>query len=668
MSPRIVFGVMSATQSAAIVDQLCGLLAPHRVVVHHDFAKRADFVLSASNARIIADPRPTGWGTWGFSDAILHTVEHALAHYEFDYFQLLSPTCLPLRPLAEFEHFVASDRAQAHADCTPVDASDDVLMTFGYRTFAPGASLRMRVLRKLRGWYFGEAPELVQTASLSMLRRSGGETSAPLSPGGRLALAATRLAAGAGARYGPFGDGLRPMIGGVFFGARRHVCQRLVRARGDTRLMAYVRELQIVDETLFPTLLWNLARPVGPANHAINAFTGEGSPRWIDASDLDRLHASGRFFARKFVDDPRDPTRLRTIERVAAQPGRPRGAAATGTTPATPATPATARRAPSRPRPRLMFALMSSQQPAETVQQLVDALRPHPVLVHHDFTKRPDFRLTGPHVSVLPDPCVTGWGTAGFVDGIFHVVDRAVREHAFDYLQLLSPTCLPIRPIDELADHVAGDAADIHADLMPVEHDDDVLMTFAYRTFVSGGSLRFRLLRRARKAYFGPEARLVQTRSLSILQPPQRARGSVGRRAALALTRHIAAGSFAQHPYGAASRPMIGSVWFGARRAVCEHLLRMREDVRANRYFGSLQVVDETVVATMLAATGFPVGPSNHSISPFDEHGHPTWIDAGSLQGHFDSGRFFARKFPEDPASPVRARAIARARVEPIPA
>ncbi len=647
---------MSATQSPEVVDQLAGLLAPHRVVVHHDFEKRADFALSAPNAEIIANPRTTGWGTWGFSDAILHTVEYALARHEFDYFQLLSPTCLPIRPIEEFERFVATDRSEAHADCTPVDSTDDVLMTFGYRTFAPGGSLRLRALRKLRGWYFGDDAEFVQKGGLSMLRRAAGPSQAPLTTRGRAALAVTRFAAVGGPWRGPFGNDLRPMIGGVFFGARRQVCERLVRARSNARLMSYVRDLQIVDETLFPTLLWDIARPVGPANHAINDFTREGSPRWIEASDLDRLYATNRFFARKFVDDPEAPTRRRTIERVTRPSAGPRGSA----------TAAVAGRAASGP--RVLFALMSSQQPAETVQQLVDTLRPHPVLIHHDFTKRPDFRIVGSHVSVMPDPRVTGWGSAGFVEGIFHVIDRAVRTQSFDYLQLLSPTCLPIRPIDEFVRHVADDPADIHADVMPVDLDDDVLMTFAYRTFAPGGSLRFRLLRRARTAYFGPDARLVQTRSLSILAPPAQSRGSVVRRASLALTRRIAATSFARHPYGAASRPMIGSVWFGARRAVCEHLLRMREDARANRYFDSLHIVDETVVATMLAATGFRIAASNHSISPFDEQGHPCWIDAEDLQRHFDSRRFFARKFPEDPASSVRARAIACTRVEPISA
>jgi integrase len=42
-----------------------------------------------------------------------HTLRHALAEGGFDYFQVLSPTCLPIRPLAEFEAHVAQSPAQA---------------------------------------------------------------------------------------------------------------------------------------------------------------------------------------------------------------------------------------------------------------------------------------------------------------------------------------------------------------------------------------------------------------------------------------------------------------------------------------------------------------------------------------------------------------------------
>jgi len=655
MGMKIVFAVMSATQSAAAVDQLARLLAPHRVIVHHDFEKLADFALTAPNAELVKDPRVTGWGTWGFSDAILHTIRYALDHHDFDYFQLLSPTCLPIRPIAEFERFLAEDGADAHIDRLEVDGDDDTLMTFGYRTYMPAGSLRFRVLRRVRSWYFGEDADFVQTQSLSMLRLRGEAMRRTPSLKGRLGLMLTRFAAAGGLGGHPFvRSGWRPMIGGVFFGARRPVCEHLVRIERDEPRIRFFRNLQIVDETLFPTLIANSGFAVGQSNHAINEFTREGSPRWIEIEDLERLYATRRWFARKFIDQVDAPQRRLAIERVrgrsadrvpgpAAEPRRPTG-----------------RRGPQR----LVFGLMSSQQPAHTVAQLVDALSPHPVVVHHDFDKRRDFALACPNAQLVPDPKLTGWGTAGFVEAIFHTLRFALREHDFDYFQLLSPTCLPIRPLEAYEAHVADDPADIHCDLMPVDEDDDVLMSFAYRAFVPGQTLRFRMLRRARSWYFGSDSDLIQTRSLSVLRyrdvPVAGGRG-LARRAGLALTRMAADGRFGAHPYGPRLRPTIGSIWFGARRTVCEYLVRQSHDERTLGFFNRLHLVDETLFPTLLASSGFRIGASNHTISAFNENGNPRWIDDAELDRMFTTGRFFARKFPDDPESPVRRRALARA-------
>ncbi|HYF59424.1 MAG TPA: hypothetical protein VEA81_10755 [Burkholderiaceae bacterium] len=313
---RIVFGIMSATQSPAVVDQLAGLLHPHPVVVHHDHAKRPGFALTARNAWIVPDPRPTGWGTWGFAEAIVHTLRRALDAHPFDYFQLLSPTCLPIQPIERFEAFVRADDADAHADLMPVDRDDDTLMTFGYRTYTPADSLRFRVLRRARRWYFDEDAELVQTHSLSMLRRTDGAEPERLPLGARAGLALTRMAARGRLGAHPFEGARSAMVGGVFFGARRSVCEHLVeRVERDERL-TFFRGLKIVDETLFPTLLAQSGARLGPSNHAISPFTRDGSPRWIEEGDVERLVATGRFFARKFHDDPRHSTRMDVIERL----------------------------------------------------------------------------------------------------------------------------------------------------------------------------------------------------------------------------------------------------------------------------------------------------------------------------------------------------------------
>jgi hypothetical protein len=670
MEQRIVFGVMSATQSPAIVDQLAGLLQPHTVVVHHDFRKRADYRPTASNVELIPDPRDTGWGTWGFSDAIFHTLRYALDRHDFDYFQLLSPTCLPLRPVEEFEAFVGSDQADAHADLIEIDRDDDTLMTFGYRTFLPGGTVRFRLLRRTRSWYFGSDSDLIQTKSLSVLKRRSADGQHRFSLGATSGLLLTRFAAAGGLGRHPFGPDFKPTIGGTFFGARAKVCEHLVRMSEDEQTLAFFRGLQIVDETLFATLLGNSGFVLGPANHAINDFSSEGSPRWVEDGDLERLRSTKRYFARKFVDDPCDPVRLRVLDMLVRPPAL---AVAPPAVPIETAVPVhTARavtsgafaavRAPGAVVPsRIVFGLMSAQQPDETVGQLVEALHPYPVVVHHDYTKRREFNLAMPNVAFVSDPKITGWGTWGFVEAIFRTIEHALEHHDFDYFQLLSPTCLPLRPLAEFQSFVDSNVSDINADVLPLDTDDDIMMTFGYRAFSSASQIRFRFLRRMRSWYFGSDSDLVQHRSLSILKRRDAGRekpDSIKGRTSLALTRMLAQGRIGSLPFGPDLRPMVGSTWFGARREVCEHLVRASRDDREVGFFRGLNLVDEIVFPTLLANSRFRMGPSNHVISKFDERGNPIWIEPSDLDGLLATGRFFARKFPEDISAPVRLRTL----------
>lgn len=300
MSARIVFGVLSATQPAALVDQLAGLLHPHPVVVHHDFRKLPDYAPSAPNVVLIQDPRETGWGSWGLADAVFHTMRFALERFEFDYFQLLSPTCLPIRPLAEFEAHVARGAHDANVDLMYLDEDDATLMHYGYRTFMPDGTLRYRILRRVRHWYFEQDTDLEQLQSLSRLVVRSRAEGRPPTMRGRLALALTRAAARGALGRHPFVSDYRATVGGLFFGARRSVCDHLVGMSGHGVIDPFLRALHIVDETVFPTLLGNSRFSLGPSNHAINDFALDGSPRWIEDADLTRLLATGRFFARKF--------------------------------------------------------------------------------------------------------------------------------------------------------------------------------------------------------------------------------------------------------------------------------------------------------------------------------------------------------------------------------
>ena len=67
MKTKIAFVVMSAIHSPESVAQLARALAPHTVVVHHDFSQTPDFHVDEPNVRFVPSPKRTGWAIWGFS-------------------------------------------------------------------------------------------------------------------------------------------------------------------------------------------------------------------------------------------------------------------------------------------------------------------------------------------------------------------------------------------------------------------------------------------------------------------------------------------------------------------------------------------------------------------------------------------------------------------------
>ena len=148
---------------------------------------------------------------------------------------------------------------------------------------------------------------------------------------------------------------------------------------------------------------------------------------------------------------------------------------------------------------------MSAVAKPGTVDQLAQALWPHPVLVHHDFAQTPQFALSAPQVQFVPDPVRTGWAQFGFVDGIFHSLQHALAHIDFDYLQLLSPTCLPIKPLADFERHVNG-THDAHFDAIALSRDADARLSVGYRAWTTEGSLGHRIARRLVNLYYGDSA------------------------------------------------------------------------------------------------------------------------------------------------------------------
>jgi len=300
---------MSAVAPAAVVDQLARALAPHTVLVHHDFSQQPQFPLAAPNTLFVPAPLRTGWGNFGFVDGIFHSLRHAISELDFEYLQLLSPTCLPIKPLQQFEAHVGR-RAEAHFDCVDLLADRDALMSVGYRAFTPDGSLRHRVARRLSSEYFGTAHGRREEAGIWL--RSGGRTG-PLSWAAHGFLRALSLP-GLGRHI--FDSSLRPYYGSVWFGARRAVVRAMVDRFDRQGVRDYFSRLRIAEEFLVPTLLMQVAGPAkGPMNHYVHVFD-EAHPGILVEDDLDMLRAQATFFARKFPGHATARVRLRVLQEL----------------------------------------------------------------------------------------------------------------------------------------------------------------------------------------------------------------------------------------------------------------------------------------------------------------------------------------------------------------
>jgi hypothetical protein len=317
---------------------------------------------------------------------------------------------------------------------------------------------------------------------------------------------------------------------------------------------------------------------------------------------------------------------------------------------------------------RILFGIMSAVQPPATVANLVDALGTrHPVLIHHDWSQQPDFAVSRRHVAYVEQPRRTGWANWGFSQGILRLVETALATDRFDYFQLLSPTCLPVRPMDEFERHLAACKADFLVDAVRLDSDPNVLMSHGWRAFAPVDSVRQRMLRRLRGWYFGNGAIIASRSGLAFPTGSlTKATGAAGLRARAAywLTLQAQAGRGFSHPFSESFPCFAGSTWFTASRAGCEHLLARAADPSLTNAFTRMHMGDEMFFPSVFRNSGLPCAPAVHFIARFED-ARPTWFELSDLDEIRRSGAFFARKFPEDPEHPVRAAAQALRQLRP---
>lgn len=571
---RLVFGMTSATERPAAIEQLIDTLGGRPVILHHDFAKQPGLRIDRPNVHFTSESHVTGWGSWALCLAVLSTIRHALEHFEFDYFQLLSPSCLPLRPIDEFEAFLAANPSDGSMDLMDIRSNTDFLMNYGWRMYAPKGSVRQWVLRKARAAYFGRDAERIQPFGLAVLSDRRADRGAGADAYKRLAVATVRLLSRSSISGAPFTRDFRAFVGSLWFGASRALCEDILRGASDPRVVRYFSRLHIPDELLFATLAGNSRRRIAPAHHFINTFNERGSPRTFKARDLPALLAHDAWFARKFPGNPEATARTGLIE------GRHPGALAG---------PAVARR------PKVVFGTVAGAEDLPAVARLAASLEGRPLVVHLRPGVGPTVtRPEAPNIDYVPAPLTGGFRPTQLNAGLLQLLKYCVECVEFDYLQVLPTDAHPVSSIERFERFVELSEAEIHCDVERLR-EPAALARHLSRVSASArsplaGVLRWAEANHPSRCAASPRrlhavgARLVSGLAAEILPIRYRA------------LRGLSLG--------------VGTLAFGASRDACQHLVRYATDRGWVEYATAIGDEGRVLFGTLMIDGAFEIGPA----------------------------------------------------------
>jgi hypothetical protein len=597
---KLVFGMASATERPDVIEQVVDLLDGRPVILHHDWSKQPALRVHRPNLHYVDVTHQTGWGTWGLCEAVLSTMRYALEHLDFDYFQLISPSCMPLRPIDEFEVHLAEDPAEGHIDLVDIQTDADVLVNYGWRMYAPRGSIRQRFLRRARAVYFGPDALRVQRFGLSVASDTRVSPTLQVRIARRAAMGAVQLLSSPGLSGHPFSPTFRAYVGSLWFGASRALCADIVRVASEPRIVDYFSRLVIPDEFVFPTLIGNSGRRLAPANHFINTFNDRGSPRVFKPGDIDTLLASKAFFARKFPSSVHSPLRTTLIERrlmaipavpstISSHAGSQKGATrGTG--------------AIRRP-VKVIYGTMTETPGAggaAAVAALAAVLQGR-VLIVHDAAgiDRTDLASI-PNLEWASAPLTGGFRPDRFNAGLLQLLKYCIECVDFDYLQLLPLDSVPTSGVDTFEHFVERSEFDVHADL------------FRLKSAHAFARHAARVCRGGRSA-FAPVLRWIGEH-----HPEDQRAGPCSFVELMSM--HIASVARLllplRHPPLRGLVPSVGSPWFGASRDAVQHLVRFATARQWVDYATTIDDAGAVLFSTLLTDGTFLVGPSNLAETP----------------------------------------------------
>lgn len=318
-------------------------------------------------------------------------------------------------------------------------------------------------------------------------------------------------------------------------------------------------------------------------------------------------------------------------------------------------------------KPKVAFGVLSSKQSAAAIEQIAAAVYPHPVLVHHDFSKQPDFAPRGANIAILSDPVATAWGDWSLVEATYRLMAKAMDDPAVTHFQLLSESCLPLHSISAFEDYLVASQADAMIDIIPMS-SEQALHSHGWRYLARSAWLR-RLNRRASVWVTGSNHghRDLGSLHLRVARAPRGFIDRVRRRMGRSVLHMSALAGQALLESNGLQQYAIGAQWFGANRRTVAWLLEARQQLGSlTAHYQRCHIPDESYIHTLLfnaqqAGLLLRIVPTNHALY-WDSHGTgPDQLELADIARLYSSGKHFGRKFALQQDADVRQQLLARA-------
>lgn len=271
--------LITAYNEPHLLDLLVATLEPDRrdVFIHLDAksAVEAFRLPHIAQAQMVPRRHSVFWATRSFTDAIMELLKTAVETDRHDYFVLLSGADYPVRPVAEFEDFLAKADGRSFQMCK------SALTTSEGR-------------KRLRSHYVIKQRTRMNVALQKMLF----------------------LQSFLG-RYG----GRRPpstfstyYIGSPWFTVHRDVAQWMLDCWENEEIRDYFSTVYCAEEIIIPTMIANSPwhESCVPQRTRFIQWQGTARPKSLKIEDLSKIKTSGCFFARKMTTEASLPL----LERV----------------------------------------------------------------------------------------------------------------------------------------------------------------------------------------------------------------------------------------------------------------------------------------------------------------------------------------------------------------